>query len=63
MIPYHKVNPFICRILKKIYEHTDDEYVKELVTQATVMAKKMNAKLKEYHTKAQLEAKNGKNEE
>ena len=52
--PYHKENPFICRVLKKIVEGTDDEHIKELALEATVMAKKMNAKLKEYFIEKQI---------
>jgi flagellar motor component MotA len=52
--PYHKENPFICRILKKIVEGTREEHIKELALEATVMAKKMNKKLKEYFIEAQI---------
>lgn len=43
---YHKRT--ICEVLREIYWHTKDPVVREKVQEATVMAKKMDAKLREY---------------
>ena len=38
----------VCEVLREIYWHTDDEVVREKIREATIMAKKMDAKLREY---------------
>jgi len=38
----------VCEVLREIYWHTDDEVIRRKVQEATVMAKKMDAKLREY---------------
>ena len=38
----------VCEVLREIYWHTDDEVIREKVKEATVMFKKMDAKLREY---------------
>lgn len=38
----------ICEVLREIYWQSDDTVVKEKCMEATVMAKKMDAKLREY---------------
>ena len=38
----------VCEVLREIYWHTDDPIVREKVLEATVMAKKMDIKLREY---------------
>lgn len=37
----------ICEVLREIYWHTEDPVIREKVTEAEVMAKKMSAKLHE----------------
>jgi hypothetical protein len=41
----------ICAVLRDIYAQSQDENIKELARVATTMAKKMSAKLYEYHKK------------
>ncbi len=38
----------VCEVLREIYWHTDDPVVREKILEATIMAKKMDAKLREY---------------
>lgn len=38
----------LCEVLREIYWHTEDAVVREKVREATIMAKKMDAKLREY---------------
>lgn len=38
----------VCEVLREIYWYTDDETIRKKVQEATVMAKKMDAKLREY---------------
>jgi len=46
----------LCGILKKIAESTEDEKIKAMITEATSIAKKMDAKLKEYSLQARRTA-------
>jgi len=46
----------LCGILQKISESSSDQDIKLMVDEATVMAKKMDAKLKEYSVKARRAA-------
>jgi hypothetical protein len=38
----------ICEVHREIYDATDDQRIRDLVIDAFIMAKKMDAKLKEY---------------
>jgi hypothetical protein len=38
----------ICEVLREIYHSTDDPIIQERLVLATAMAKKMDAKLREY---------------
>lgn len=38
----------ICEVHREIYESTGDEKIKELVLEAFILGKKMDAKLREY---------------
>ena len=38
----------VCEVLREIYWHTTDPIVREKVLEATIMAKKMDSKLREY---------------
>ncbi len=46
----------LCGILKEISESTNDEKIKEMAKEATVIAKKMDNKLKMYSRKVKNEA-------
>lgn len=41
-------NRTICEVLREIYHSTDDTVIKDKLILATAMAKKMDAKLREY---------------
>jgi len=41
----------LCNVLIEIYSSTEDQNIKDLATEATMMAKKMTKKLVEYYKK------------